>query len=252
MDNSNNNKGKKKNNIFARIGGVVIGLVIAVVVGFGKGVLEGILEYGLESGITGIGSSIEEAVYSDTIVGVWKAEEKDTEKNRLNLLKAISLSDKEIELCKKIEYKYVVIQEYNDDGTYKVYYDIEKTKENVKKFYEKVNDKLYENRKSLHDFYLETYNIKIKDMSKNEFNIAVAKLYSKDNYKKMIEYFVNNAYDYEKLENVENGTYTMKKDQIYRTKEGEYTPVYIGYTLENDDTLTLDYLDGAITYKRVK
>lgn len=239
------NKGNKKKNIFAKIGGFIISLLIFVVIAFGKGMLEGFVEIGVESGLESI-------IYDNAVVGVWEAEIKGEEKNITNLLNAIGLSDKEMEFCKKIEYKYVKIQEYNDDGTYEVSYNVEKTKENVKKFYEKVQEVLYKNRKSLHDYYFKNYKIKIKDMSRKEFDNAVAKLYSQKNYEKMIESFVDNAYDYEKLKNIENGTYSMRKEQIYRTKEGENSEKSIGYTLINKDTLTLEYIDGTETYKRVK
>lgn len=240
-----NNNGNKKKNIFARLGGFIISLLIFVAIAFGKGMLEGFVEMGVESGLEGI-------IYDNAVVGVWETEVKYTEKNRVNLLNAIGLSDKEIELCKRIEYKYVKIHEYNDDGTYRVYYDVERTKENVKNFYEKVQDVLYANRKSLHDYYLKNYKIKIKDMSRKEFDNAVAKLYSKKNYEKMIESFVDNAYNYENLKNIENGTYTMRKDEIHRTKEGEHSAKSIGYTVKNKDTLILEYLDGTETYKRIK
>lgn len=240
-----NNNGKKKKNIFARIGGLLLSAITFVAVAFGSGMLEGFVESGVESGLEAI-------IYDNAVLGVWEAEVKDTEKNTTNLLKKISLSDKEIELCKKIEYKYVKIQEYNDDGTYKVYYNIEKTKENVKEFYDKVHSYLYANRKSLHDFYLKTYKIKIKDMSRSEFNKAVAKLYSKENYEEMLEYFADIAYNYENLENLENGTYTMRKEEILRTAEGENSQKSIGYTVKNKTTLTLEYLDGSETYTRVE
>lgn len=239
-----NNNGNKKKNIFARIGGFLLSIIIFVAGAWGTGLLKGFVEVGVESGLEAI-------IYDNAVLGVWEAEIEDTEENKISLLKAIDLSDKEIELCKGIEYKYVEIQEYNDDGTYKAYYNIEKMKENVKGFYKKVQYILYANRKSLHDYYLKNYKIKIKDMSKIEFDNAIAKLYSQKNYEKMLEYFVDNAYNYEDFE-VENGTYTMRKDKILRTAEGENSPKSIGYTVKNKDTLTLEYLDSTETYTRLK
>lgn len=240
-----NNNGKKKKNIFARLGGFIISLLIFVVIAFGKGMLEGFVEMGVESGLEGI-------IYDNAVVGVWETEMKCTEKTRMSLLNNISLSDKEIELCKWIEFQYVKIHEYDDNGTYKVYYDIEKMKENLKDYYDKVHSVLYANRKSLHDYYLKNYKIKIKDMSRNEFYNAVAKLYKQENYQKMLEYFVDIAYDYENIKNIESGTYTMRKDKIYVTVEGENLEQSIGYTVKNKDTLTLEYLDSTETYTRVK
>lgn len=242
MDNKN---GNKKKNIFARLGGLIVSLLIFCVVAFGKGMFESFVEMGVESGL-------EAVIYDNAVVGVWETEIKGSEQVRMSLLNNIGLSDKEIELCKWIEFKYVKIHEYDDNGTYKVYYDIEKMKENIKDYYDKVHSVLYTNRKSLHDYYLKNYKIKIKDMSRNEFYNAVAKLYSQKNYEKMLEYFVDIAYDYENIKNIENGTYTMRKDKINVTVEGEDLQESIGYTVKNKDTLTLEYLDGTETYTRLK
>jgi len=227
-----NNNGKKKKNIFARIGGFILSIIIFIASAWGMGMLEGFVEMGVESGLEAI-------VYDNAVLGVWETEIKGTEKTRMNLLNNISLSDKEIDLCKWIEFKYVKIHEYNDNGTYKVYYD-------------NVHSVLYANRKSLHDYYLKNYKIKIKDMSRNEFYNAVAKLYKQENYQKMLEYFVDIAYDYEDIKNIESGTYTMRKEDIYVTVEGENLQQSIGYTVKNKDTLILEYSDSTETYTRVK
>jgi len=240
-----NNNGKKKKNIFARIGGFILSIIIFIASAWGMGMLEGFVEMGVESGLEAI-------VYDNAVLGVWETEIKGTEKTRMNLLNNISLSDKEIDLCKWIEFKYVKIHEYNDNGTYKVYYDIEKMKENLKDYYDNVHSVLYANRKSLHDYYLKNYKIKIKDMSRNEFYNAVAKLYKQENYQKMLEYFVDIAYDYEDIKNIESGTYTMRKEDIYVTVEGENLQQSIGYTVKNKDTLILEYSDSTETYTRVK
>ncbi|MBR6689552.1 MAG: hypothetical protein IKL68_06020 [Clostridia bacterium] len=246
VEKKNENKNeKKKKNIFVRFGGFLISAIVFVAVAFGQGFLEGFVEEKVTGGLESI-------MYDNAVVGVWETEIKGTEKSKTNLLKNIGLSEKEIELCKKIEYKYVKVHEYDDNGTYKVYYDIDKLKENVEKFYDKAQGVLYLNRKSLHDYYLKNYKIKIKDMSRKEFDNAVAKLYSQKSYEEMLEYFVEIAYDYEKIKNIENGTYTMRKDQIYVTVEGESKEEAIGYKVDNKVTLTLEYLDATEIYTRLK
>ncbi len=111
---------------------------------------------------------------------------------------------------------------------------------------------LYANRKSLHDDYLKNYKIKIKDMSRKEFDAAVAKLYSQKNYEEMLEYFADIAYDYENIKDIENGTYSMRKEEIYVTVEGEKKEEAIGYKVDNKVTLTLEYSDATEIYTRIK
>lgn len=236
---------KKKKNIFVRVGGFLISAIVFIVVAFAQGFFEGFVEEKVSGGLESI-------MYDNAVVGVWEGEIKATEKTRTHLLKNISLSDKEMELCKRIEFKYVKVHEYDDNGTYKVYYNVEKLKENVKTFYDKVQGVLYANRKSLHDYYLKNYKVKIKDMSRKEFDAAIAKLYGQKNYKEMLEYFADIAYDYEDIKDIENGTYSMRKEQIYVTVDGEKNEEAIGYKVDNKVTLTLEYSDTTEIYTRVE
>ncbi len=249
-ENVNENKSvnkneKKKKNIFVRVGGFLISAIVFLAVAFAQGFFEGFVEEKVSGGLESI-------MYDNAVVGVWEGEIKGTDKTRTNLLNNISLSDKEIELCKRIEFKYVKVHEYDDNGTYKVYYDIEKLKDNVKTFYDRVQGVLYANRKSLHDYYLKNYKVKIKDMSRKEFDAAIAKLYGQKNYKEMLEYFADIAYDYENIKDIESGTYSMRKEQIYVTVDGEKNEEAIGYKVENKVTLTLEYLDVTEIYTRVE
>jgi len=183
----------------------------------------------------------------EKLAGTWTMNVAGDEDQAMTLMENVDLYEEEIALVSSIdELQYVYTVTFTTGKSYNFAYDGAATKEHVRDFYVDVFDQIFESRAALN----EIYEMEFDSMTKEGFLQFYADLYAYDSFDTLLEEFVNNAYDYDELEEPwETGTYNIKGDRINCTITGESEAEYITYELE-DDVLTLTYTDGTEVYTR--
>ncbi len=180
--------------------------------------------------------------------GTWTMDADDTEEEAREMLESMDLYEEEIALIDLTTLKYVQLVEFTTDKTYRFSFDADATRECVRTFYEAAFDALYEGRATLN----EVYGTEFDALTKEEFLDVYATIYAIDESTSIIDFFVEKAYDYDKLaEDWETGTYTIKFNQIMCTITGETQAEALKYSIDGD-TLVLTYVDAVETYTRSK
>ena len=139
----------------------------------------------------------------------------------------------------------VMVVEFNEDKTYKYFFDIDATKEAVRTFFEGVMDDLYEGRQTLSASYQQD----LSGMTKDGFNQFYVDLFGAESYDALIDSFVESSFDYSVLSaTLEEGTFRIRLKDIYKTPEGK-SEESMGFSIDGD-TLTLTYVDGDEVYTK--
>ena len=180
-----------------------------------------------------------------TIAGTWSCRREETMENPLQLLENYELYEEEIALIDFPLYTVKHVQ-FNEDMTYRYFYDAQQEKACVREFFLAVFDALYEGRSTLSD----CYEIDMSSLSKDDFLQRYADFYEAENFDALIDLFVDSAYDYDNFTDAESGTFTMSLNQINMDAPGEEFDGTVGFKVQ-DNTLTLTYADMTEVYNKV-
>lgn len=182
----------------------------------------------------------------DDLCGTWEMDLQQEADTAQTLLENMEFYPEEIALIDLDSLYFVMIVEFNQDGTYRYAFDVDETKAHVREFFADAIDALYENRASLTD----TYGSDITDMTQDEFEEAYAGLFSEESVDALLDYFVEYCMDYEILsEDLESGTFRLVVGTILCTVEGAAEEEKLDFKIE-EDTLTLIYVDGEEVYTK--
>ena len=186
-----------------------------------------------------------EALFVKSVAGTWSCRMEESAEYTQKLLESFELYEEEIALIDTPLYTVKHVQ-FNEDMTYRYYYDVDLEKECVREFFVAMFDSLYEGKSTLTD----CYEIDLSTLSKDEFFQFYADLYMAQDYDALIDTFVDNAYDYDTFANAESGTYTINLNQITKETDNPDAAGTIQYKVK-DNTLTLTYSDGTEVYTKV-
>ena len=186
-----------------------------------------------------------DSFFAKNIMGTWSYRVQESQENVDMLLENLDMYPEEIALIETPLYT-VKHLEFNEDMTYRYYYEVETEKTCVREFLTAAFESIYAGRDTL----AACYEMDMSAMTKDEFFQFYAQIYSQESFEALIDTFVELAYDYESLSNTESGTYTVSLNQITMDAPGEEYDGTVGYKLE-DDTLTLTYSDSTEVYTKV-
>ena len=238
------NKEKKGNGIIKKKLIGLLGSIVAITVAL----FSSRLESGLESLFQSKFDKYEDQKYSINVEGSWEHYDRNTTETKTKLLKNIDLTDEEIEIVKYIPSYYVLKYDFNVDGTYKEYYDKDKSFDEAEKFFNEVFEKIYKNRSEVSDYYKKQFKLDVKKMSLKEFKEAMAKLYRVKDYEALLPHLIDIAYKDDAYEEIlDEGNYTVDANKIY-TKNGS---TYITYRITDEGRLVLKYSNNEKIFKRV-
>ena len=134
----------------------------------------------------------------------------------------------------------------NDDMTYVMTSDAEKSMALAEEYYRNAFATFYENREQLQ----EVYGGNFSGMTEEEFNQFYADLYGAPDFDALVSFFVGSAEDYAYLEEpLETGTYRLMLNMIYFTADDTGTEEYVTFRVA-DGALTLEFEDSTITYAK--
>lgn len=238
------NKEKKGNGIIKKKLIGLLGSTVAITVAL----FSSRIESGLEDIFQSKFDKYENQKYSINVEGSWEYYDRNTTETKTKLLKNIDLTDEEIEIVKYIPSYYVLKYDFNVDGTYKEYYDKDKSFDEAEKFFNQVFEKIYKNRSEVSDYYKKQFKLDIKKMSLKEFKEAMAKLYRVKDYEALLPHLIDIAYKDDAYEEIlDEGDYTVDENKIYTNNES----TYITYKITDEGKLVLKYSNGEKTFKRV-
>ena len=173
--------------------------------------------------------------------GTWLMIQDESPAQARLLLENIDLYEEEIAVADLNSLDYAWVYEFDAEGNYRQTEDVEHNKACVRSFYAGVFDALYENRETFAD----SYEVDIVNMTQEEMEQFYADMYGYDTFAALMDRFVENAYDYDSRQDLQNGTYTIDDDMIV-TDLGT-----IVYEIQGD-ALILRYSDGVEFYTRIK
>lgn len=238
------NKEKKGNGIIKKKLIGLLGSIVAITVAL----FSSKLESGLEDLFQSKFDKYEDQKYSINVEGSWECYERNTTETKTKLFKNIDLTDEEIEIVKYIQSYYVLKYDFNEDGTYKEYYDKDKSFDEAEKFFNQVFETIYKNRSEVSNYYKKQFKLDIKKMSLKEFKEAMAKLYGVKDYEALLPHLIDVAYKDDAYEEIlDEGNYTVDANKIY-TNNGS---TYITYKITDEGGLVLKYSNNERTFKRV-
>ena len=182
----------------------------------------------------------------EEIAGTWSATQPDTRDWAKNLLEAMEAYDEELALAELDSLRYALQIHFDEEMNYSFQYDAEGTTACVKQFLRGYFDNLYEGRETLE----EAYGMDFADMTQEEFDLFYANLYGYDDMDALIEEFSQDVFDDSAMTEVwKSGTYTIVKDRILLTAEGEENPEQITYSVTENE-LTLAFADETVVCTR--
>ena len=238
------NKEKKGNGSIKKKLIGLLGSIVAITVAL----FSSKLESGLEDLFQSKFDKYEDQKYSINVEGSWECYERNTTETKTKLFKNIDLTDEEIEIVKYIQSYYVLKYDFNEDGTYKEYYDKDKSFDEAEKFFNQVFETIYKNRSEVSNYYKKQFKLDIKKMSLKEFKEAMAKLYGVKDYEALLPHLIDVAYKDDAYEEIlDEGNYTVDANKIY-TNNGS---TYITYKITDEGGLVLKYSNNERTFKRV-
>ena len=186
-----------------------------------------------------------DGLFVKSVAGSWSLRMEESQESTLALLENFDLYEEEIALVKTPLYTVKHVQ-FNEDMTYRYYFDAQLEKACVREFLLAMFDALYEGRSTLYA----CYGVDLSELSKEEFFQFYAELYEVTDYDALIEAFVDAAYDYESLDDTESGTYTITLNQITMDAPGTESDGTVQYKVK-DNTLTLTYSNTTEVYTKV-
>ena len=182
------------------------------------------------------------------IVGTWSIDEKVDSNTKKKIVQACGFSEEELEFTDENELFVVKTIKFDKKGNYIVAYDVEKTKEKIKDYFDKYVETLHNNVDKLAEFYGEGS----ESTSVDEFKYFIADACEFETFDEFTDavsgeivsgYLGNDA-------TVEKGTYTEQNGNLVLTDAtGEITTVGLD---AKQDKLTLKYSDGEEEYTKVK
>ena len=189
---------------------------------------------------------IEEEVHN-ALRGSWRASIGCSRQTTQDLLDNIDLYDQERELLDFGGPQLVKIAHFAD-GTYRFEVDTDAVWDNVRAFYDKVFSVLYENRTKLNTLYNKTFD----DMAEADFKTFYAELYGHADYETMLSALTDAAFDYEAMNVVETGTYTVEdEDMIYCEPNESHASAGTLRVSVRGDGLNIAFAGGDEAYTRI-
>ncbi|MBO7252829.1 MAG: hypothetical protein J6V25_09430 [Oscillospiraceae bacterium] len=181
-------------------------------------------------------------------VGSWSGVVSASTSEATELLQAIDAYDSELAAADLTSLQYVKTVTFTSEKTYRFGYDIAATKSYIRSFFDQYFNDLYQARSTLNA----DYGMAFDDMSKDEFFLFYADLYSCTSYEELLDTLTENAYywDEMEIEGIETGTYTISGKKIMCTITGETIAESLGFSISGDQ-LTLEYVNGTEVYTRV-
>ena len=185
----------------------------------------------------------------EALTGVYIATVSDTEEQAKLLVENVDLYEEEIALLDMTSLESVKLVEFCADQTYRFSFDVDGTMACVREFYLGVFEDLYEGRTALNAVYSD-FGVAFDEMTEDEFQAFYAELYNQADFDALIDAFVENSYDTDKLgEDTETGTYDIVGNRIMCTIDGESEAEAMVYTLSGD-SLKLTYTNAVENYTR--
>lgn len=180
------------------------------------------------------------------LVGVWTLPVEATQSLRQQQLESIGMGYVELPLLEGLSFSYEMFHEFHEDGTFRLAIDTDSMQNAMRVFYNEVFDVLYNNLTVLE----EAYEVSFHGASREEFRQYYAEALDFSDYTEMIDYFVNNCFDYAVLgADISRGNYSVKgKKLIFEDQIGDRSGE-VAYVLEGNQ-LTLHFGDGAETYTK--
>lgn len=180
------------------------------------------------------------------IVGVWVIPVEAEESLRRQQLESIGMTYVELSVLEHLSFSYEMFHAFNADGTYRLAIDSDSMHSAMKVFYNEVFDVLYDNLTVLE----EAYDISFNGASREEFRQYYAEALDFTDYTEMIDYLVDNCFDYTALgADIAYGTYSVKGKRIIMEDEIGDRSGEVEYSLEGN-TLTLYFTDGTEVYTK--
>ncbi len=198
--------------------------------------------------LTGCKSQVEvEAEVHNALRGSWSANISCSPQTTADLLDNIDLYDEERELIDMNGPELVKIARFAD-GEYRFEVDTAAVRENVRTFYGAVFSALYENRTKLNTLYKKTFD----DMSQADFKTFYAELYGYADYETMLDALADEAFDYEAMNVVETGVYTVEgENMIYCTPNESHASAGTLRVSVRGDGLNIAFAGGDEAYRRI-
>ena len=186
-----------------------------------------------------------DGLFVKSIAGTWSCRTEESKETTLTLLEGYELLDEEIALVDFPLYtvKYI---EFNEDMTYRYYYDIQQEKALLREFLVDVFEAMYEGRSTLSA----CYEIDMSVLSQEEFLQFYADMYAAESIDALMDVFVDSSFTHDGIVEAENGTFTMSLNQINMDAPGEEFDGTVGFKVQ-DNTLTLTYADMTEVYNKV-
>lgn len=194
-------------------------------------------------GLCGCDFGVDQAA---AVVGRWETVNYFTSDSVTETLRNLDLYEEEIALLDPGAIGFVDVIEFNDDKTYTITCDTEKSLAMVDEYFRNVFATFYRNRDTLDDLYEED----LSAMTEAQFQQFYADLYVQSDFDALIEVFVYSITDEEHLlAGDETGTYRVSRGKIWCKISGETEEEYIDFSVEGN-TLTLTYSDGTVVYTK--
>ena len=164
-------------------------------------------------------------------------------------LEALEFYEEEIALLDPSTMGIQEVLLLNEDMTYTITCDAEKSMALVEEYYRNVFAAFYENREQLQELYGEDF----VSMTEDEFNQYYAQLYGAASFDVLIDMIVGEEADYAYLEeDPEVGTYRISLNRIYFTIDGTSEEEYVSFRTGEDGSLTLEYTDSTVVYTKAE
>lgn len=186
----------------------------------------------------------------EQLSGVWHTSMQDTPEQARALLENMDAYEEEIALAELDSLLYVKELRFGEDGSYSYRIDVEGTRAFVRSFYDGYFAALFENREALNEVYGQSF----ETMEEAEFRQFYAQLYGSGSYEALLDTLVENAYNYDTLEEPsETGTFVISGTLIACTPTAETAAAGMEaeFLDEEGKQLKLIYANGEEVYTRV-
>lgn len=183
---------------------------------------------------------------SDQIIGQWETVVYYDSASIEELLVTMDFYEEEIALMDTSGVGFVDVVSLNEDGTYSMYCDVNRSVALAEEYYRTAMVKFYDSR----DILDEVYSAGFTSMDQEGFFNFYAGMYGQESYDALIDLFVSCTVDRDVLnDTLENGTYVTEGNRIYFTTDGGTEAEYVSYAVDSNN-LILSFDDGKIYYTR--
>ncbi|MBR5381465.1 MAG: hypothetical protein IK136_02475 [Oscillospiraceae bacterium] len=144
---------------------------------------------------------------------------------------------------------FVRLMTLTADKTYVQEYDVQKTCDYFRQYFDSYIETLYTHAAELTDVYSESI-VEVEDA--DEFRQFYAWLFDYDEYDEYLDDVVDEFVEIFELNDnlIERGTYELDKEKLKLKEEGSDTAEYVVYSVD-DSTLTIEYSNDTEHYTRL-